>query len=309
MAQIETVLEIMEVILNNCARNIRSLPQLQPGRSILLITACGSYFAFQLYSLYRKSKLRKKWNAAGKDVVVLHQVKRAKFTPSISPFPTKLETYLRLASIPYVNDFEVPISPRGKTPWITLNGEDFSDSQLCVEMLSTKFRKDLGSHLSDEERAVARAFQIMMEDHFYWCASLFRWVYTRGTTLPQIVEMPSILRMLIPLYSRNVMKQTFAQGLGRHTEAEVMEIGVKDLRSLSAYLDDKAYFSGEKATEVDCAMFGLLAQIVWNTPISVQSPFRQLLNEECANLKEFCFRMKESFWPDWDCCFQPSPHL
>ena len=165
---------------------------------------------------------------------------------------------------------------------------------------------------------------------YFRCASLFRWVYTRGTTLPQIVEMPSILRMLIPLYSRNVMKQTFAQGLGRHTEVEVMEMGVKDLRSLSAYLgnefiiasrsqisfvtscfvlDDKAYFSGEKATEVDCAMFGLLAQIVWNTPISVQSPFRQLLNEECANLKEFCFRMKESFWPDWDCCFQPSPHL
>lgn len=68
----------------------------------------------------------------------------------------------------FQNDFEAPMSPKGKTPWITLNGEDISDSQLCIEMLSRKFCKDLGAHLSDEERAVARAFQIMMEEHFYW---------------------------------------------------------------------------------------------------------------------------------------------
>ena len=44
---------------------------------------------------------RKKWNAVGKNVVVLHQIQRGKHTPSISPFPLKLETYLRMANIPY----------------------------------------------------------------------------------------------------------------------------------------------------------------------------------------------------------------
>lgn len=295
----------MDTVLSSCVRKFHSLSLLQRRGSILLVAASSSYLVFKLYTLYKESQLRKKWNGVGEDVVVLHQVRRAKFAPSISPFPIKLETYLRMAGIPYENDFEAPMSPKGKTPWITLNGEDISDSQLCIEMLSRKFCKDLGAHLSDEERAVARAFQIMMEEHFYWPARLFRWVYNKGVILPQIVEMPFIARMFVPFYSKFVNKQSVGQGMGRHTEAEVIEIGLKDLRSLSNYLGEKIYFTGDKATEVDCAIFGLLAQIVWNTPVSAKSPFQQLLNGECVNLKEFCFRMKESFWPDWDHLFQP----
>lgn len=35
------------------------------------------------------------------DVVLLHQLPRGRFTPTISPFSLKLETYLRMAKIPY----------------------------------------------------------------------------------------------------------------------------------------------------------------------------------------------------------------
>lgn len=34
-------------------------------------------------------------------MVILHQFERGKHTPSISPFPLKLETYLRMTGIPY----------------------------------------------------------------------------------------------------------------------------------------------------------------------------------------------------------------
>ena len=44
---------------------------------------------------------RKQWAALPKDTVVLHQFPRGKITPSISPFCLKLETYLRVAAIPY----------------------------------------------------------------------------------------------------------------------------------------------------------------------------------------------------------------
>ena len=36
-----------------------------------------------------------------KDVVILHQLPRGKLTQSVSPFSLKLETYLRMADIPY----------------------------------------------------------------------------------------------------------------------------------------------------------------------------------------------------------------
>ena len=40
-----------------------------------------------------------KWNAAGKDVVVLHMFKRALYAPNISMYPMKLETWLRMKGI------------------------------------------------------------------------------------------------------------------------------------------------------------------------------------------------------------------
>ena len=40
-----------------------------------------------------------KWNAAGKDVVVLHMFKRALYSPNISMYPMKLETWLRMKGI------------------------------------------------------------------------------------------------------------------------------------------------------------------------------------------------------------------
>lgn len=76
---------------------------------------------------------------------------------------------------------------------------------------------------------------------------------------------------------------------------------------------------GDKPTEVDCSMFGMIAQMVWNMP---DSPFEQLLDGkitlwlisidlvfkisfspgEFVNLKNYAMRMKETFWPDWDRC-------
>ena len=46
-------------------------------------------------SMKKKAQLRKMWADVGKDVVVLHQPPRARFCPSGSPYPIKLETFLR----------------------------------------------------------------------------------------------------------------------------------------------------------------------------------------------------------------------
>ena len=66
------------------------------------------------------------------------------------------------------NDFEETHSRKGKTPWITFNGIEIADSQLCLEMLADMFQKDFSSHLSPEHKATARALQIMAYDHLYW---------------------------------------------------------------------------------------------------------------------------------------------
>jgi hypothetical protein len=42
-------------------------------------------------------------DAKGKSVIVLHQFPRAKKAPSPSPYPLKLETFLRMSKIPYTS--------------------------------------------------------------------------------------------------------------------------------------------------------------------------------------------------------------
>lgn len=289
---------------------IESLTAIWKNERGLIVASTGVaaslyFLASKIYAVREKSQLRKKWNSAPKDVVILHQLPRGKFTPSISPFPLKLETYLRMAGIRYENDFTEPKSLENKTPWITLNGEDVADSQICLELLADKFQKDFSCHLSPEEKATARAFQIMAEDHFYWTGVLWRWVYTKGKTLRQIhATFAPPLSLKIPLVCRRMKSQAIGQGLGRHAEKDVIEMGIKDLRAMSHYLGNKSYFMGEEPTELDCAMFGMLAQLVWNMP---GSPFERLLNSELPNLKRFCERMKDRFWSDWDQCLLPVP--
>lgn len=62
---------------------------------------------------------------------------------------------------------------KGKTPWITLNGYEYTDSQLCLELLARKYHKDLSTHLSADELATARAFHVMAEEHLYWLVHSF----------------------------------------------------------------------------------------------------------------------------------------
>lgn len=63
---------------------------------------------------------------------------------------------------------------------------------------------------------------------------LWRFVYTNGRTVPTV--MPALPKFVIPYVKRLWTKAAYGQGMGRHTEAEAREIGIKDLRALSVYL-------------------------------------------------------------------------
>ncbi|XP_014676712.1 PREDICTED: failed axon connections homolog [Priapulus caudatus] len=116
----------------------------------------------------RKSRQEKKRKDYPKDTVVLHQIGRAKYAPSLSPFPLKLETYLRMAGIPYINEHSMEMSSKGKTPWMTYNGLDIADSEFCIGYLTEKLGTDMSKNLTPEEKAIAHAFQKMTEENLYW---------------------------------------------------------------------------------------------------------------------------------------------
>ncbi len=72
--------------------------------------AAGLTVTYATYKVYkscseasRKAKLRQLWDSRGKDVVTLHMFPRATTGPSPSPFPVKLELYLKIMDIKYVD--------------------------------------------------------------------------------------------------------------------------------------------------------------------------------------------------------------
>jgi hypothetical protein len=99
----------------------------------------GAYLYLQKLWIQKKLDRFSKSNCP-KDKVIIHGTRRAKNIHAPSPFVLKLETYLRMAKIDYEYDADPKntFGPKGKTPWISLNGEHVSDSQLCIEFLEKK---------------------------------------------------------------------------------------------------------------------------------------------------------------------------
>ena len=71
---------------------------------------------------------------------------------------------------------------------------------------------------------------------------------------------------------RRVRSQIWGQGMGRHTEPEIYELGRKDLDALSDFLGDKTWFLGDQPTTLDGLGFGLVANIVW---VPIESPLKE----------------------------------
>ncbi len=59
--------------------------------------------------------------------------------------------------------------PRSQAqPWITLDLEDISDSQNCLQYIVNKYGVEQLKDYDEQERAVARAYNHLLENHLYW---------------------------------------------------------------------------------------------------------------------------------------------
>ena len=121
--------------------------------------------------LFRKLRSRKKAKkTVPNGTVLLHQFPPMRGSVvNGSPPCLKLETYLRMAEIPYeIDDSGGQTSKKGKMPWIEYNGESIADSNFCIQFLKKEFRVDVDDHLSETERAIAHTILTTLEENTYW---------------------------------------------------------------------------------------------------------------------------------------------
>jgi glutathione S-transferase len=231
-------------------------------------------------------------------MIRLYQFARVWGTPNLSPFCCKVETYLRIAKIQYEVVSAIPPSaPKRKLPYIDDVGTTVCDSRFIVEYLADRYR-DLDAGLTSAERAQSLAFQRMIEDDLFWAMIHTRFVQPHNWEVNKAAILstaPRPLRGVLGLYARRSMcGQLWGQGLGRHSEEEIVRVGQRELTALSDFLAEKPYFLGDEPTTLDCSAFGLVNNIVW-------PPIESALKEHAIgldNLVAFCERIHDDYFTD-----------
>jgi len=271
-----------------------------PGLGIL--AAIIWFFVVPKIKEKNMEKRLARWNNTPKDVVIMHAVSRGRTVSHPSPFVVKLETFLRMAKIRYETDFGLKnaYGPKGRFPWISLNGQHLADSELIIQFLTKKFEVKLGSTYTPKELALGGAVRIMMDDHFFWGLVLNRFAFSSFSELRTVMRgaIPSWIGWIFKQYaSRAFINRSKGHGMGLHNRQEIEQFTLKDLRNLSEILGKNKFVLGEEPSEVDCTVFGHLAQAMWGLP---NSPYENAMKNELHNLREYCIRMKERFYPDWN---------
>ena len=216
-----------------------------------------------------------------------------------APFPLKLETWLRMAGIPYefviANDPNK--GPKGKSPWIEIDTEQMGDSTLIIEDLEQRYDINLDAQLDARQRGLAVSVQRMLEEHYHQCFE-HQLFFGRGAEerLQEFAaNMPIPLRWLVPSVLKSTFKkQLHARGMGRHIEEVIIDQGKSDLDALSALLGDQAYFMGDQPSSIDACVFGFLGVSLY---VAGDNPLYQY-GASLANLMHYCERMRAQYFPE-----------
>lgn len=233
-------------------------------------------------------------------MIQLHQFAPAFGLPNASPFCMKLETYLRMAElayeIPHFKLQDLQRAPKGKLPYIVDGARTIGDSSLIIDYLKATYGDPLDNWLNADQRAVALAWQRLLEEHYYWVGVYTRWVAPEGWALTRgafFAGLRAPLSWIVPpLARRGMARELHGQGMGRHSPAEVYALGCRDITALADFLADKPYFLGEQPCSLDAVAYAFLANLLW---VPLESTLKRHA-QTYLQLTRYCERMRTRYY-------------
>jgi glutathione S-transferase len=221
--------------------------------------------------------------------------------PNASPFCMKLETWLRMAGLPYVaKSIEgPPKSASGKLPYIERpDGSFLWDSSEIIETLTRERNVTLDAGLSEGDHALGLLLQRTLEEDLYFIVLHDRWVDDAGWKLTEPAYFggfPWLLRTLVlPSVRRKTIAAARGQGVARLPGDARHKKGVADIQAIARILGDKPYFLG-RPSRYDAIAYAFLANVL-------QAPMPSAARDAVrgsANLVAYCQRMKDTYFQGW----------
>ena len=232
-------------------------------------------------------------------MITLHGFGAGFGLPEISPYVTKTEVHLQMAGVAYERvAAQRESSPKGQLPWIEDDGEMIADSHFIRLHLERKYGVDFDEGLCPVQRAQAWAIERMIENHFAWTTAHVRWLtpenFAKGPAMFFKDLPPEMQEDLRKQIQHEIAGNIRAVGVGRHSEAEILGLGVRSLAALSALLGDQAFMMGARPTGVDAIAFGVLSGLM--TPY-FDAPIRDRAMR-FDNLVAYVDRMMAGVYPD-----------
>ncbi len=209
----------------------------------------------------------------------------------------KLEVYLRMVGLPFTTVLgDGRKAPKGKLPYVDDDGTRLADSTLIIQHFERKLGNDaLDRGMDDHDRARAHLLKRMLEESLYFSTMWARWAEPGGFAIIRDVfrrVLPAPLRLVLPpLIRRVVLKQTHAQGIGRHSREEIYTFAIDDVRALATMLGEGPFALGETPRTIDATVYSFVAQLL-RTPFD--NPAREHARSEPA-LSEYLERMDARF--------------
>jgi glutathione S-transferase len=231
--------------------------------------------------------------------ITLFQFPRMFGIPNVSPFCCKLETWLRIAGIPYdvVDTSDPRKGPKGKVPFIDDAGLRIGDTSLIIDHLKKTRDVDPDARLDAAQRATALLVQRTLEEHYAFVILYTHFMRAEGWRHMKSTfdKVPAIVRPLVGrLVRRNMKKILHFQGVLRHSDDEIIEAARRDWRAVLSVMGDGPFFFGSEPASVDAILFGTLATSLL-TP--VPSPVRDFLEAQ-PKLVAHTDRMRTRFFPE-----------
>lgn len=218
--------------------------------------------------------------------------------PAGGPFDIKLLAWLNLVGIPYEHAFQDDTrkGPKGKNPWIEIDGERIGDTEIIIERLSQRFGVNLDTGLTPEQLALGHAWRRTFEEHFH---QVFEWellVHPAGAAFMKAgteASLPPVVgKLVFRMMQRGMARQLHARGIARHSPDVIERKGRADIDALSAFLGDHPFLITERPVTADTAVFGLLAPMVcWpmETPVAQYVRTVDNVRSYCERMRSLCF--------------------